>query len=234
MAPGDWVDFFRYVGEAYSGVIVPEDDERDLKSLLIPKVMAAKDRFDVNFVRDYQPPEVGEWLDSENVLPEALKPYFLRANTGPRHILGGIMSRPFILASQCSGKFAISSIESSDQYGPSALVDRWLTFQNVDHCFCVQEGILKVKLRGQGSDGAWNEVREGQTVLVPAGQAFTLDFGSRYVRAITFTNGRGLEELIKLAGSDCQSVVLPEKAAAYESTKFQEACAEVEVALENL
>lgn len=234
VAPGDWVDFFRSVGEAYNGVIVPEDDDRDLKSLLIPKVMAAKDRFDVNFVRDYQPPEVGEWLDSENVLAEPLKPYFLRANTGPRHILGGIMSRPFILASQCSGKFAVSNIESSNQYGPSAIVDKWLTFKNVDHCFCVQEGILKVKLREQGSDSPWNEVREGQTVLVPAGQAFTLDFGSRYVRAITFTNGRGLEELIKLAGSDCRSVVLLEKAAAYESTKLQEACAEVEVALENL
>lgn len=230
MAPGDWVDFFRYVGETYNGVIVPEDDNRDLKSLLIPKVMAAKDRFDVNFVRDYQPPEVGEWLDSENVLPEPLKPYFLRANTGPRHILGGILSRPFILASQCSGKFAISSIESSKDYGPSALADKWLTFKSVDHCFCVQEGILKVKLREQGS--AWNEVREGQTVLVPAGQAFTLDFGSRYVRAVTFTNGAGLEELIKLAGSDCPSVVLPEKAAAYESTKLQEASGKVEVVLE--
>lgn len=235
VAPGDWVDFFRYVGETYNGVIVPEDDSRELTSLLIPKVMAAKDRFDVNFVREYQPPEVGEWLDSETVLPpDPLTPYFLRANTGPRHILGGIMSRPFIFASQCSGKFAISSIESSNQYSPTPIADKWLTFQNVHHCFCVQEGILKVRLREQGSDSLWNEIREGQTLLVPAGQAFTLDFGSRYVRTITFTNGSGLEELIKLAGSDCSSVVLPEKAAAYDFTKLQDACGEVEAAIECL
>lgn len=197
--------------------------------------MAAKDRFDVNFVRDYQPPEVGDWLDSENTLPGPLEPYFLRANTGPRHILGGVMSRPFIFASQCAGKFAITSLESSSVYGRSPLAEKWLTFKNVDHCFCVQEGLLRVQLKKDGADTAeWAEVREGQTLLVPAGQGFLLDFGSRYVRVITFTNGRGLEELIKLAGQDCPSVVLPEEAAPFDSSKFQEACGEVEVAVESL
>lgn len=212
---------------------MPESDDRDLKSLLIPKVMAAKDRFDVNFVRDYNPPEVGEWRDDENVLPEPLTPYFLRANTGPRQILGGVMSRPFIYASQCSGKFAISSIESSNQYGSSAFAQQWLTFKDVHHCFTVQEGILKVRLKEENSD-KWNEVREGQTLLVPAGKAFVLDFGSRYVRAITFTNGPGLEEVVRLAGSDCPTVVLPEKPAAYESSKLQDVLGQVGVVAENL
>lgn len=233
IAPGDWVDFFRYVGETYEGVVVPESDDRDLKSLLIPKVMAAKDRFDVNFVRDYDPPEVGEWQDDENVLADPLKPYFLRANTGPRQILGGVMSRPFIFASQCSGKFAISSIESSNQYGSSAFARQWLTFKNVHHCFTVQEGILKVKLKEENSD-KWNEVREGQTLLVPAGKAFVLDFGSRYVRAITFTNGPGLEEVVRLAGSDCPTVVLPEKPAAFEVSKLQDVLGQVGVDAEDL
>lgn len=234
VAPGDWVDFFRYVAESYSGVILPEGDDRDLKGHIIPKVMAAKDRFDVNFVRDYQPPEVGDWQDSENTLPGPLEPYFLRANTGPRHILGGVMSRPFIYSSQCAGKFAITSLESSNVYGPSPLAEKWLTFQSVDHCFCVQEGLLRIKLKKEGTDTEWAEVREGQTVLVPAGQGFILEFGSRYVRAITFTNGKGLEELIKLAGQDCPTVVLPEEAAPYDSAKLQAACGEVEVALEYL
>ncbi|KAI7778201.1 hypothetical protein LA080_002466 [Diaporthe eres] len=233
IAPGDWVDFFRYVGETYKGVIVPESDDRDLKSLLIPKVMAAKDRFDVNFVRDYDPPQVGEWQDDENVLPGPLKPYFLRANTGPRQILGGVLSRPFIYASQCSGKFAISSIESSNQYGSSAFARQWFTFKNVHHCFTVQEGILKVKLKEENSD-KWNEVREGQTLLVPAGKAFVLDFGSRFVRAITFTNGPGLEEVVRLAGSDCPTVVLPEKPAEYDISKLQDVLGQVGVVAEDL
>lgn len=238
VAPGDWVDFFRYVAESYNGVIVPENDSRDLKGHIIPKVMAAKDRFDVQFVREYQPPEVGEWLDSENTLPGPLEPYFLKANTGPRHILGTVLSRPFIFSSQCSGKFAITSLESSNAYAGTAspLAQQWLTFQNVDHCFCVQEGLLKVKLRKDGPSGGseWTEVREGQTLLVPAGEAFLLDFGSRYVRSITFTNGKGIEELIKLAGSDCPTVVLPDEPAAFDAAKLQEACGQVEAILESL
>lgn len=234
VAPGDWVDFFRYVAEQYSGVIVPEHDNRDLKSHIIPKVMAAKDRFDVHFVRDYQPSEVGEWEETENVLPGPLEPYFLRANTGPRQLLGGVLSRPYIFSSQCSGKFAITSLESSNVYGKSPLAEKWLTFKNVDHCFCVQEGLLKLKLKKDGADGAWSEVREGQTVLVPAGEAFLLDFGSRYVRSITFTNGRGIEELIRSAGSDSPGVVLPEEAAPIDAAKFEAACSEVDVVVESL
>ncbi|KAH7159519.1 RmlC-like cupin domain-containing protein [Dactylonectria estremocensis] len=228
IAPGDWIDFFRYVAETYSGVILPENDDRDLKALLIPKVMAAKDRFDVNFVRDYQPPEVGEWLDTENTLPGPLEPYFLRANTGPRWLLGGVMSRPFINASQCSEKFAISSIESSNVYTNSPL-SRWLSFPTVDHCFCVLEGLLRVKTKGEEE---WNSVREGQTVVLSAGESFTLEFASRYVRFISFTNGRGIEELIQTAGSSYTSFVLPEEAPAWDEATVQAASEKLGVKVE--
>ncbi|EUC40264.1 hypothetical protein COCMIDRAFT_109287 [Bipolaris oryzae ATCC 44560] len=208
VAPGDWVDFFRYVGETYGGVIVPENDNRDLKSMLIPKLMASKDRFDVHFERDHKAPEVGPWEDSENQLPAPGQAYFLRANTGPRWILGGVLSRPFIHAEQTGGKFAISSVESSNIYDASQqALARWLTFSEVDHCFCVQEGLLRVRL--QSSNG-WSEVREGQTLVVAAGETFSLDFGSRYVRVWSFTNGPGIEELIKQAGKSYDGLVIPD------------------------
>ena len=230
VAPGDWVDFFRYVGETYGGIVVPENDNRNLASLLIPKMMAAKDRFDVHFERNYQPPQVGDWLETENALPGALEPYFLRANTGPRWMLGGVMSRPFINASQCAGKFAISSIESSNQYAPEASpFSRWFTFPTVDHCFCVQEGLLKVSL--QGEEGS-TEVREGQTLVISAGQAFKLEFASRYVRAITFTNGEGLEHLIHTAGQSLAGFVLPDEAGACDEGKLQAVCGELGVTVQ--
>ena len=229
IVPGDWIDFFRYVGESYQGVIVPENDNRDLRALILPKVMAAKDRFDVNFVRDYNPPAVGDWLDTENVLPGPLEPYFLRANTGPRWMLGGVMSRPFINAAQCGGKFAISSIESSSRYGENPFA-RWLTFPTTDHCFCVAEGLLRVKIKGE--EGVWNDVREGQTVVVAAGQTFALEFGSRYVRAISFTNGCGIEELIQTAGSSFPGVVLPDETDPWDGKLFDGVCAELGVATE--
>lgn len=180
--------------------------------------MAAKDKFDVNFIRpgEYDPPKQGEWEDTENTLPGALQPYFLRANTGPRWLLGGVMSRPFINAGQCSEKFSISSIEGSSTYKESPL-SRWITFPTVDHCFLVQEGLLKVKLKGEER---WNDVREGQTLTIAAGQAFTLSFGSRYVRSIAFTDGRGIEQLIQDAGSPFEQFVLPEDAPGWDEAKF--------------
>ncbi|KAK8059146.1 Quercetin 2-3-dioxygenase [Apiospora saccharicola] len=226
VAPGDWIDFFRYVAETYEGVVVPEHDDRDLKSLLMQKMMATKDRAG----GDYQPPAVGEWLDSENQLAGPGEPYFLRANTGPRWLLGGVMSRPFILADQCAGKFAISSIESSHVYSNASKqqpLARWLTFADVDHCFCVQEGLLRVRLRS--GDGGWSEIREGQTLVVAAGETFMLDFGSRYVRVWSFTNGRGIEDLVRVAGSPCSSFVLPESPAPWEEAEFLQACKQIKV-----
>jgi hypothetical protein len=232
VAPGDWVDFFRYVGETYDGVIVPENDDRDLKSMLIPKLMASKDRFDVHFERDYQPPHVGPWEDSENQLPAPGQPYFLRANTGPRWILGSVLSRPFIHADQSGGKFAISSIESSNVYDtPQRSLARWLTFAEVDHCFCVQEGLLRVRL--QSSD-SWNEVREGQTLVVAAGETFSIDFCSRFVRVWSFTNGSGIEELIRKAGENYDGFVIPEAPIAVDSSRIRTACEKLKVSSRDL
>ncbi|KAK8100133.1 hypothetical protein PG999_010507 [Apiospora kogelbergensis] len=225
VAPGDWINFFRYVAEAYKGVLVPENDDRDLGKHLMQKMMASQEDFDVNFARGYEPPEVAEG---------PLEPYFLRANTGPRWVLGGIVSRPFILSSQCSGKFAISSIESSSVYGAKTPLSRWLTFATVDHCFCVQEGLLRVKLQKADADAAWAEVREGQTLMVSAGEGFTLDFASRFVRVWSFTNGKGIEEMVQNAGSSYPNFIIPEEASAWDDAKVLEVGKQLDVEIADL
>lgn len=193
--------------------------------MLIPKLMASKDRFDVHFERDYQAPNLGEWEQSENQLAAPGRPYFLRANTGPRWILGSVVSRPFIHADQSAGKFAISSIESSGVYdAKERSLARWLTFKEVDHCFCVQEGLLRVLLQ---SGKSWNEVREGQTLVVAAGETFTMDFGSRFVRVWTFTNGQGIEELIRRAGDSYEGFVIPDNPVAVDELRMSRACEEL-------
>lgn len=218
ITPGDWVDFFRYIAEPYEGLLVPEDDSRDLKSILIPKVMAAKDKFDVVFQPHYQPPELGEWTDDDEKLPESSQPFYLRANTGPRWMLGGIMSRPFITSAQSSGVCAISSIESSQTYGPS-LFSKYMTFDAVDHCLCVLEGTLVVRLKGVSEASVF---REGETAMIPAGQAFALDFASRYVRVWSFTDGDGIETLVHRLGKPFDGVVLPDQALEWEPAQVPE------------
>lgn len=211
VTPGDWVDFFRHVTEPYEGLILPEHDNRDLKALLIPKVMAAKGKFDVVFQPHHVPAALGEWDKDDEKLPDGDKPqpYFLRSNTGPRWMLGGVMSRPFITTKQCNSVCAISSIESSDVYPEStSVLSKQMTFKNVDHCLCVLEGLLAVRLPGQPD----SVIREGETALIPAGQTFSLKFASRYVRVWSFTSGDGIESLIHKLGTPFESLVLPDKA----------------------
>lgn len=213
ITPGDWVDFFRHVSEPYEGLLVPETDNRDLKALLIPKVMAAKGKFDVVFQPDYQPPELSDWVDGEdNDLPASSEPFFLRANTGPRWMLGGVMSRPFVTTAQSNGVCAISSIESSRVFGES-LFSRYMAFDKVDHCLCVQEGTLVVRLGSSSTSSSPSScvLHEGETAVIPAGQPFALDFASRYVRVWSFTDGDGIEALVHRLGQRFDGVVLPDK-----------------------
>ncbi|KAL4943429.1 hypothetical protein BDV06DRAFT_211075 [Aspergillus oleicola] len=219
VTPGDWVDFFRYISEPYEGVLVPESDDRDLKALLIPKVMAAKGQFDVVFQPNYVPPELGEWDESDEALPVPdpkeeggkLKEYYLRANTGPRFMVGGVLSRPFITTVQSGGVVSISSIESSGDYGSDAnVLGRFMVFEKVDHCLAVLEGTLVVRLRRDGEKVEEEVIREGETVVVPSGQAFALEFRSRFVRVWSFADGDGIEALIERAGEPFQGVILPE------------------------
>lgn len=191
--------------------------------------MAAKDRFDVQFLREYDAPEVKEWDGSENVLP-TLEPYYLKADTGPKWMLGGVMSRPFIKAEQNGGKFAISSIESSSVYGRSVFSDG-VRFEDVDHCFCVQEGTLRARMKGETG---WSEARRGETLFIPAGQGFSLEFGSRYVQAYLFTNGKGVEELIHVAGSPFEGAILPDETPKWDGSRVKSACAQLNVSIESL
>ncbi|TID27547.1 gb [Venturia nashicola] len=224
IAPGDWVDFFRFVSEPFTGLLVPEFDDRDLKSILMPKIMAAKDRFDVVFQRDYQPPDVSEWTDGENILPKPLTPYFLRANRGPRWMAGGVLSRPFVTTEQTGGKFAISSIESSKYYGPT-LFSKALTFKDVDHCLCVQEGALVVTLAGKGEE----TVGEGETVVIPSGQSFGLGFATRFVRVVSFTSGEGVEALIQRVGKPYAGFSLPDEAPGFDEGGLEKVFGELSI-----
>lgn len=229
ITPGDWVDFFRHVGEPFTGLLIPENDPRNLKALLIPKIMPVKDKFDVVFCRDYDPPAVSEWTASDETLPDGVEPYYLKANTGPRWMCGGVMSRPFITTKQNSGVFAISSIESSSVYGKSVFT-RQMSFRKVHHVFAVLEGVLAIRVKG---DEGKHLIREGETAMIPAGQAFSLEFESKYVRVWSFASGDGVESLVHRLGSTIEGFVLPDEANKWDESKLREACEDLNIDLES-
>lgn len=191
--------------------------------------MKADRDYDVVFARGYEPPALADFDESDSKIPEGSAPYYLRANTGPRWVAGGIMSRPFITTAQSSGKFAISSIESSKDYGSAGnIFSRFLTFKDVDHCFSVQEGILVIRLKG----GEKYNVREGETAVIPAGQGFSLQFASRYVRVWTFTGGDGVEAIVHKVGKSYEGFVLPELTQPLDESKLIEVCGSLGVSMD--
>ncbi|KAK7699779.1 hypothetical protein SLS64_011391 [Diaporthe eres] len=90
---------------------------------MFSKIQEIKEKYDVIFQPEFLGAEVSEWTDDDSKLPDGPEPteYFLRANTGPRYILEGILARPFMTTRQSAGQFAITSIESNGQ-APGDLV----------------------------------------------------------------------------------------------------------------
>ncbi|KAJ5888542.1 hypothetical protein N7495_008583 [Penicillium taxi] len=89
--------------------------------------MAVKGKHDVVFQPHYEPPGVGYWNSDDEKLPDDHEGY-LRPNTGPRWMAGGVLSRPFVTTKQSNGVCAISSIESSNKYGEN-LFAQYMTFE---------------------------------------------------------------------------------------------------------
>ncbi|KAM0076292.1 hypothetical protein ACKRZS_011637 [Fusarium odoratissimum] len=173
-------------------------------------MLAAKDKFDFHCVHDYQPPELSDWFETENKLA------------------GGLLSRPFSLANQNGGRFAISSIESLSAYKRS-IFESYIKFANVDHCLFVVEGKLKVEIEGSSGE---NVLHDGETVVTSAGQGFKLDFASPFVKIFSVANGLGIETLIQEAGKPFEGFVLPDKVEGVDSDKLARAAKEIGVTIE--
>lgn len=223
--PGDWIDFFRYISDPFDGLIGPEQQTPEHFKTLMSRIMTAEDKYDVHFVGpDYQPPAVGDWDGSENVLPDRSQPYYLKSNTGPRWLAGGVLSRPFVTTVQSNGQIAITTIESSSYYKNAIFQKKYHTFTTVHHCILLQEGTLGLRLKGHES---WSKIHSGEAVVLPAGEAFSLEFSSKYVRFICCSSGGGLEQLIRTAGHPFDGLLLPDEPKEVDENSWGSLCTEL-------
>ncbi|KAI7779959.1 hypothetical protein LA080_000172 [Diaporthe eres] len=197
VTPGPWVDFFRFVTQKYDGVIGDELDRRNTMQFMFSKIQEIKEKYD---------------------LPDGPEPteYFLRANTGPRYILEGILARPFITTRQSAGQFAITSIESSNRLTNSVLNKRFV-FEKVHHVYHILYGAILVRTDGQALGDL---VRAGETVFIPAGKEISVSFVDRYVRFWSFASGDGLETLVAGAGEAFEGSVVPDRVASFDINRL--------------
>lgn len=212
VTPGQWVGFFRFVSEEYNGVVADEFDARNPQDTFRPKIREIKEKYDVVFQREFQGAEVSGWTKEDSILPdEAGKEYYLKANTGPCHLLEGVLSRPFITTKQSkapTGNFAITSIESSNRLTNSVL-SKPFTFEKTHQVYHVLDGAIDITVNGSA-----NLIRAGETVFIPARTEVSVEFMDRYVRFWAYSSGDGLESLIAEAGGKFKGTIVPDQSRA--------------------
>ncbi|OQV06657.1 Cupin domain-containing protein [Cladophialophora immunda] len=207
IVPGGWEDFFRVIGEAYSGPLFRVEDDRKVSEVLFPKVLEAAKTFDVIRVPDHPYVAPQPWDDEKDVLPGDVKPYFLRAGTGPRYLIGGLVCSPLSGIAEAAGRFELGCLEGSSWHGSSILSNQ-MSFESVHHAFSVVEGAVEILLER----ATLARVNTGETAYVPPGTFFSFNIVSRYAKVYIWTSGAGLVGVLCKIGSLYKHTVPPEQA----------------------
>jgi len=205
IVPGGWEEFFRFIGEPYSGPLFPLVDERNVFEVLVPKLKAAAEKFDMIPVRDHPAVRPQPWQDGlDNRLPAGLEPYFLRAGTGPQYLTGGVVVSPLVGAKESNGRFSIACIEGSSWHTDSVLSETF-QFNGVHHAIQVVDGKLELTIGGQNAT-----LNAGETAYIPKATSFSLQILSRYAKIYTFVSGSGLIDLLCRLGQPYDQTIPPE------------------------
>ncbi|KXT16290.1 hypothetical protein AC579_465 [Pseudocercospora musae] len=224
IVPGGWEEFFRFIGEPYDGPLWPLDDQRNVFEVLIPKLKAASEQFDMVPLPQHKQFGPSPWKETENELPGKLEPYFLKNATGPAYLAGGSVVRPLITTAESDGKFVIGSIEGSKQHAGNDLfaAGRQLRFSETHHAFQVVEGAVQFDI----GSAPPTLLHSGEIVHVPRGTNFSYHFRTRFAKMYSFASGPGVVELLIKSGQSYSAPVPPEKASALENQQLQDSAKE--------
>lgn len=217
IVPGGWEEFFRFIGEPYSGPLFPLVDERNIFEVLIPKLKAAAEKFDMIPVRDHPAAQPQPWQDGQdNKLPGSLEPYFLRAGTGPRYLVGGVVVSPLVGAAESAERFSIACIEGSSWHKAPVLSETF-QFNSVHHAIQVTDGQLELTIGGQQTT-----LNAGETAYIPKATSFSFHILSRYVKLYIFISGDGLTALLCQLGHPYDQTIPPETAAPWDKKRVRQ------------
>lgn len=208
--PGGWEEFFRAIGDPYSGPMWPLEDKGNFFEVMLPRLKQAAEKFDMVPCPRKEGFSPQPWEDNDNCLPGKPEPYFLKSTTGPAYVVGGTVCRPLITTAESNNKFSIGSVESSNQFNDQGIFARdgqHITFSDVHHAFRMTHGKLDIEIGGQRT-----VVNEGELLYVPKGTRFRFRPVTRYTKIYVFCNGGGLVEMLQKLGKDYVGPVIPEKA----------------------
>ena len=219
IVPGGWEEFFRFIGEPYAGPMWPLVDDRNIFEVLVPKLKAATEKFDMVPQPQHKGGAPRPFDGSETVLPGKLEPYYLQANKGPKYLVDGAVVKPLATTKESAGRFSIGSIEGSSKHDNPTFKKNF-RFAEVHHALQPVEGQIEINV-----DGCSTTLNPFETVYIPKGSSFSIGFVTRFAQAYIFASGGGLLEALCEAGESYQHSMIPEKEAFGASDKLTEVSA---------
>jgi hypothetical protein len=203
--PGGWEEFFRFIGEPYSGPLFPTNDKRNPFEVLIPKLIAATEKFDMIPVREKAQFNPQPWDGTETKLPGVCENggYFLKDDAGEKFVVGGAVVRALASRKETSGRFSVYTFEAGAAHAGTAL--KRLKFEETHHAFYTESGAFKFLI-----DEVEALAIAGETTFVPAGTTWSVEAESHYAKAYLFANGGGFGEVLACIGTKYESVALPQ------------------------
>lgn len=214
--PGGWEEFFRFIGEPYTGPLFPTNDHRNPFEVLIPKLMAATEKFDMIPVREKASFDPQPWDGSEISLPGSCSDggYFLKNGSGEKYVAGGKVVRALATRKETKDRFSIYEVQASSLHAGKA--GRELEFKDTHHAIYTVDGVFKLVI-----DGSEVKTTAGETTFVPAGTKWRFDAESAWARAYVFANGGGIGEVLSKVGGKYEFSGLPDQAESWDEGKLK-------------
>ncbi|KAK0110721.1 hypothetical protein ONS96_002320 [Cadophora gregata f. sp. sojae] len=216
--PGGWEEFFRFIGEPYTGPLFPTTDKRNPFEVLVPKLIAATEQFDMVPVREKAHFDPQPWdPETDEKLPGKCERggYFLRSGKGEKYVVGGTVVRPLATRRESGGRFSIYEVQGTSLFVEESRVGK-LRFESTHHALFVVDGSVRLVVDGKEEVATPNE-----TVFVPAGSEWTVQPESRFARWYVFANGGGIGEVLASVGIAYELPGVPDEAVGFDGGKVK-------------
>jgi quercetin dioxygenase-like cupin family protein len=214
IAPAGWDRFFDFTGTPYPGPAYPQVDPSPPP---FEKFGAAEVKFGMKYVMDH--PYAQATTGPDDALPGTLRPYFLRAGEGPRHVLFGHVGFQVLTGAESDGKLGMAVTEGPAGTSVPAHAHR-STYEGI---YCL-EGRLRVLV-----DGEEQLLTRGDFMSLPAGVEHTLLLNGHFTKFVSMYGPAGPERLYEVAGEMAEQRIFPEQAAPADPERLERAASELDV-----
>ncbi len=196
ITPGGWEEFFTFTSTPYSGAMFPPVDTSPPP---FERLGQAPSLHDVTFRRDLEPFDANGDGPGHH-LPVSEQSYFLRAESGPRHLMLGQVCTQLATGAQTGGTFGMVTIEG----GRGAVMPLHL-HRGTHEVLYVLGGRLRITLNGQETLAL-----PGDCVSIPAGCVHGYRLEGHANRLLVMNAAAGSERLFELAGEAWPHAIFPD------------------------